>query len=129
MPPTLASLDTGTRLAVDRTFLAHERTMMAWVRTAASMITFGFTIYKFFQLELGGQQSSANPLIGSRGFALVLIAIGLGALTLAFIEHRYRVRQMRATYGNVVPRSIAGMVAALVAVLGTLAITIVMFQQ
>ena len=25
---------------------------MAWVRTAASLISFGFTIYKFFQFEL-----------------------------------------------------------------------------
>ena len=27
--------------------------MLAWVRTAASLISFGFTIYKFFQLEIG----------------------------------------------------------------------------
>jgi putative membrane protein len=40
-------------LAVDRTWLAHERTLMAWVRTATSMISFGFTIYKFFQFEAG----------------------------------------------------------------------------
>src|SRR5262245_43859916 len=33
MPPTLTGLDQATRLAADRTFLAHERTMMAWVRT------------------------------------------------------------------------------------------------
>jgi uncharacterized membrane protein YidH (DUF202 family) len=26
--------------------LAYERTLMAWVRTAASMISFGFSIYK-----------------------------------------------------------------------------------
>jgi uncharacterized membrane protein YidH (DUF202 family) len=26
--------------------------VMAWVRTGTSMIKFGFTIYKFFQMEL-----------------------------------------------------------------------------
>jgi uncharacterized membrane protein YidH (DUF202 family) len=31
--------------------------MMAWIRTATALITFGFTIYKFFQLERG----EANP--------------------------------------------------------------------
>jgi uncharacterized membrane protein YidH (DUF202 family) len=42
-----------TALAMDRTWLAHERTLMAWVRSAASMISFGFTVYKVFQYESG----------------------------------------------------------------------------
>src|SRR4030095_4895232 len=41
-------VDSSQSLAVQRTFLAHERTLMAWVRTSASLISFGFTIYKFF---------------------------------------------------------------------------------
>jgi uncharacterized membrane protein YidH (DUF202 family) len=40
------------RLALERTRVAYDRTMMAWIRTATSLITFGFGIYKFFQLEL-----------------------------------------------------------------------------
>ena len=36
-------------LALDRNKLAAERTLMAWVRTSLSMISFGFTIYKFLQ--------------------------------------------------------------------------------
>ena len=40
--------ETNTILA-DRTRLAYERTMMAWVRMGTSLISFGFTIYKFFQ--------------------------------------------------------------------------------
>jgi inner membrane protein YidH len=39
-----AKLDAGTRLAIERTRLASERTMMEWVRTATSLISFGFTI-------------------------------------------------------------------------------------
>ena len=41
----------ATTLAVDRTRLAHDRTLLAWVRTGTSLIAFGFTIYKFFELE------------------------------------------------------------------------------
>jgi uncharacterized membrane protein YidH (DUF202 family) len=41
----------ATELAVERTWLAYERTLMAWVRTATSMISVGFSIYKFFQFE------------------------------------------------------------------------------
>ena len=43
-----APLDTGASLAFERTFLAHERTQKAWVRTALSLISFGFGIAKFF---------------------------------------------------------------------------------
>ena len=56
---TAVTLDTGTRLAVDCTRLAYERTMMAWVRTGTSMISFGFTIYKFFQ----DQNDRAQPAV------------------------------------------------------------------
>ena len=31
-------------LSIDRTRMAAERTLMAWLRTALSMISFGFTI-------------------------------------------------------------------------------------
>ncbi len=44
-----AHIPGSTELALDRTYLAHDRTLMAWVRTATSLISFGFTIYKFFQ--------------------------------------------------------------------------------
>ncbi|MDR3557688.1 MAG: DUF202 domain-containing protein [Syntrophobacteraceae bacterium] len=38
----------SNQLALERTILAHERTLMGWVRTSTSLITFGFTLYKFF---------------------------------------------------------------------------------
>lgn len=40
---------TSNQMAADRVWMAHERTLMAWIRTATSMISFGFTIYKFFE--------------------------------------------------------------------------------
>jgi hypothetical protein len=36
-------------LAVERTLMALDRTQMAWIRTALSMLTFGFSVVKFFQ--------------------------------------------------------------------------------
>jgi putative membrane protein len=111
--------DTGTRLAVDRTRLAYERTMMAWIRTAASLISFGFTIYKFFQLELKGEQRES--LIGSRGFALLMISTGLIALLLAGYQHRHSMKMLREMYGPQ-PRSVAGPVAWCMAILGIFAL-------
>jgi putative membrane protein len=123
-PVAMPALDTGTRLAVDRTRLAYERTMMAWVRTAASLISFGFTIYKFFQLELKGP-AGADHLIGARGFALIMIGTGLVALMMAGLQHRESLRLMKETYGTL-PRSVAGPVAALIALLGVVALAAVL---
>ena len=119
----LTHVDTGTKLAVDRTRLAYERTLMAWLRTAASMISFGFTIYKFFQFELKDRPPQPDRFIGPREFALILITIGLVALLLSTIEHRNSMKRLRAEYGiQVVPLSVATVVAALFSVLGILAL-------
>ncbi len=109
----------STKLAVDRTRLAYERTLMAWVRTATSLISFGFTIYKFFQFLRDGQATHPEGMIGLRAFAILMIAIGLTALLLATLEHRRDRLRLRAEYGPV-PYSLAAVVAALVAVLGVL---------
>lgn len=113
-------LDAGTRMAIDRTRLAHERTLMAWVRTATSLISFGFTIYKFFQLEIKNDGADRSHLFGPREFALAMITIGLVALMLSTIQHRRDMRAMRAEYGPV-PYSTAAVVAGLISALGIVA--------
>jgi putative membrane protein len=126
---TPAALDSGTRLAVDRTRLAYERTLMAWVRTAISLITFGFTIYKFFQFELRDRPPAPERLLGPREFALMMILIGLVTLTLATVQHRRSMRLIRAAYGDLAPLSIATVVASLFALLGILAFVAVLLRQ
>ena len=60
---------TSGELAMDRTLLARERPLMAWIRTAFSMISFGFAIFKFFQylgesvaLDIAHQGTGARNL-------------------------------------------------------------------
>ena len=114
-------LNVATRLAADRTRLAHERTLMAWVRTATSLISFGFTIYKFFQFEAGkGLPAATGRLLSPRVFALIMIGTGLVALLLSTIDYRRSMKALQAEFGT--PRgSVAGIVAAIVAVMGLLA--------
>lgn len=121
--PTPAALDTQMGLALERTRLAYERTMMAWVRTAISLIAFGFTIYKFFQLEV---TSPPRPgvLVGPREFALVLIALGLASLGTATLQHRRALRMLRALQ-PALPSSSALGLAAFVWVLGVAALVAV----
>ena len=120
-------LDRSTELAFERTRVAYERTMMAWIRTATSLITFGFTIYKLFQLEgLGHPQP--DRLIGPREFAFILVSIGLVSLLLATIEHRQNIRTLGAQYKGR-KRSLAVLVAALVSILGIVALVAMIYRQ
>jgi len=120
------SLDTSMRLAFERTRIAYERTMMAWVRTGTSLITFGFSVYKFFQMEMSKADINA-PIIGSREFALVLIGIGLLSLLLGTIEHGRDLRAMRQQYPGM-PRSMSAVVAVLIAALGVAALLAVIYR-
>lgn len=121
------ALDTPTKLAYDRTRLAYENTMMAWVRTATALITFGFSVYKFFQIERGGGER-VDRLVGPREFALLLITVGLVSLLLATGKHVLSLRQLRA-HDPALPRSLAAPFAALIALLGVIALLAVIFRQ
>jgi putative membrane protein len=51
-----------------RTRLALERTMMSWVRTAVSLIGFGFAIVQCFERmqQMPGVRPAENPPVGGR---------------------------------------------------------------
>lgn len=118
-------------LAVTRTQLALERTQMAWVRTSTSLISFGFTIYKFFQYLHEGTPSPPQHVIGSRGYAIAMITIGIAALIVTSFEHRRQVIALARMAGpsSLVPRSFAGMVSWAVCGLGFLGLMLVIFRQ
>lgn len=118
-------LDSGTQLAIDRTRLACERTVMAWIGTAASLISFGFPIYKLFELKTPAERP--EHLIGPRGFAVLMIVTGLTGLMLAAIQHRSSLKLPGEMYGGQ-PRSVAGIVGWLVALPGVLALIAVLLR-
>ena len=111
-------MPSSNELALERTWLAHERTLMAWVRTAASMISFGFTIYKFFQFEAIKGEPAHHGLFSPRDFALIMVSIGLISLLAATITHRREVRRMRGAFQG--KHSLAGVVAWIVSGFGFL---------
>ena len=120
---------TSTELAVTRTRLALDRTMMAWVRTATSLITFGFTVYKFFQyMQDKGERPGADRLLGPREFGMMMIVIGLATLVMATIQNRRTLKSIEAqAAGGQYP--LAEALAALISVLGILALLAAIFRQ
>jgi putative membrane protein len=122
-------LPSSTELALDRTLLAHDRTLMAWVRTATSLISFGFTIYKFFQYlrEQKGLEPEGRAL-GPRGFAMLMITIGLVSLLLATMQHVKVRKKLKRVYPEA-GFSLATIMAALISLLGIFALLAVIIRQ
>jgi len=122
------SANTSTLLATDRTRLAHDRTLMAWIRTSTSLISFGFSIYKFFQYLREKEAASHERVFGPRQYALLMISIGIVALILATVQHRRDMRALRAIHPEI-PYSMTTVLAALISLLGVVALLAVIFSQ
>ncbi len=101
---------------------------MAWVRTSTSLISFGFTIYKFFQYMQDKGTLRQDRLFGPREFALLMISIGIIALVLATWQHRRDMKALRTAHPEV-PYSLATALAGLMSVLGIVALLAVIFRQ
>lgn len=122
------SADTSTILATDRTRLAHDRTLMAWVRTSTSLISFGFTIYKFFQYMQEQQPGVPREgKLGPRGYGTIMIGVGIVALILATWQHRRDMKALRVHHPEV-PYSLATVLAGLMSLLGVVALLAVIFR-
>jgi putative membrane protein len=115
-------------LAMDRTQMAHDRTLMAWIRTATSLISFGFTIYKFFEyIRESGQAHPSNRAIGPREYGLLMISTGVLALAIATVQHYRYMRMLRKLTSQKV-YSLATIPAALISALGLLTLLAVVFR-
>ncbi len=78
-----------------RTRLAVERTMMAYMRTAVSLIGFGFAIVQFFHNihTLPGENAARFP-DAPWYLGLALISCGLLAAIVSVIQYRWTVRYL-----------------------------------
>ena len=114
-------------LAFERTMLAHERTLMAWIRTAVSMISFGFTIYKFFE-ELSKTPEGQHQLFTPRIVGMIMILFGLLSLLLAQIQHQIAVRKLKQYY-PATQRSVSSVLSILVLMFGLALFLGALFKQ
>jgi putative membrane protein len=79
----------GNHFSWHNTRMALERTFMAWIRTAVSLISFGFSIVQFFQRLSLTDGSAARPLSPGAPRVLGLALIGVGILSLAVSSWHY----------------------------------------
>jgi putative membrane protein len=110
---------------MDRNYLAGERTLMAWIRTSLSMISFGFTIGKLGKviqnIEYRGLLGNTRT-VSTQTLAYSLVLLGTVALVAAALQHRRRVRDLHAM-GLDHQFSITFIVALVLAAIGGIALS------
>ena len=95
------AVKSSTDLAVTRTVMAADRSLMAWIRTGLSLISFGFTIYKF--LEYSKEQFVGSGVISHSASSpkivgLFLIGLGIISLLMGIIENEMTIRTLREAH-------------------------------
>lgn len=89
MNPKNSSHNITNELAKERNRAAAERTLMAWVRTSLSLISFGFGIDKIIaalsETKLGQRPDVVQS---TRIVGLSFVALGIFAIWMAVAEHR-----------------------------------------
>ncbi len=121
-PPKLSDI-----LALERTHLAADRTLMAWLRTALAMISFGFTIYKFLQYLREEKVVMQLRHHGPRNLGLSLIGLGIFSLVIASIQHWRYVKKLNPE-GTYNPLNLPFIVACIVCIIGLLAFFSILFR-
>ena len=122
-----SGLNLSDGLAVQRTRMASERTLMGWVRTAISMISFGFTITKALQYAveegaLKGIRANAPESVG-----LILIILATISLTFACLRHWVFVRGLPTTAVGARHWDLTLTMAGLIVMLGLLILVNILF--
>ena len=112
-PPKLADA-----LAIERTRMAADRTLMGWIRTALSMIGFGFTIFKFLESIQSKEWATQTMRQHSpRAVGLILVSLGVFSLVIACLQHWKYIKKLQSDQPYR-PWDLGLVVAALIGLLG-----------
>ena len=95
----MAVLNRPQRLPKDmgtiRTIMAADRTLMAWVRTSLSMLSFGFTIYKV--LESAVQRDTMLHPNSPQQVGLFLAGMGTLSMVMGLVSYWATLKDLQRT--------------------------------
>ena len=120
MSDKTAAANIANELAKERNREAAERTLMAWIRTALSLIGFGFGIGKLDDfLQGAGLHTRFAVPHSTLIFGASFIVVGIVGLLAAIVQHvRIMKRSSRPDFAYNAMRPIAMTVAAMLMLIG-----------
>ena len=116
-----AATNVANELARERNREAAERTLMAWIRTALSLIGFGFGIGKLdAYLQGAGLHTRFDLPHSTLIFGASFIVVGILGLLAAIVQHARILKSLsRPDFAYNAMRPIAMTVAAVLMLIGT----------
>jgi putative membrane protein len=120
MTETPTAHNVANELAKERNREAAERTLMAWIRTALSLIGFGFGIGKLAAyMDAAGLHTRFDVPHSSLIFGASFIVVGILGLLAAIVQHaRILKRLSRPDFAYNAMRPIAMTVAVMLMLIG-----------
>jgi putative membrane protein len=124
-----AAPNIANELAKERNRAAAERTLMAWIRTALSLIGFGFGIGKLgAYMNAAGLHTSRDPAHTSLVFGSSFIVVGIFGLLAATVQHaRILNRLSRPDFAYNAMRPIAMTVAIMLMLIGVFGLVAILW--
>src|ERR1700709_845003 len=115
-----AGANLANELAKERNREAADRTLMAWIRTALSLIGFGFGIGRLSAyVNAAGLHTSLNPAHTTLIFGASFMVVGLFGLLAAVVQHvRILNRLSQPYFADSAMRPIAVAVACMLLLIG-----------
>jgi putative membrane protein len=116
---------------MERTLMASDRTLMAWIRTSLSLISFGFTLAKIFR-ALAEQSEFLRGPLGNvwtpEAVGTALLALGTFALLGAIYNHYSDLKRLKV-HGLKMRLSLVTIVAGVLAMVGCMGLVSVTMRD
>ncbi len=109
-PPRLSTTDLAagrTNLAYERSRLASDRTTMGYMRTAISLIGFGFSIPALFQVLTDVPGLEGAPVERARFVGLFMLILAVVMLSTAVLQQVLFLRRLSKAAATSFPVSVA----------------------
>jgi putative membrane protein len=125
MTPSPA-MNLTNELARQRNRDAAERTLMAWIRTCLSLISFGFGLDKIVG-AIDRATGTSGPRPGVIAVAVAFVLTGILAMAAATVQHLRELRRLRRDeFVYVESPRLAAATATLIALIGVMAMGILL---